>query len=99
MAYAYPSSPTRTDMRDGIMRWDLHARVGDRLVRLLWMTEFMVRKPILRLSDCQERWGVSLRTFRRDLARLRDAGFIIDPAEGTTSSDPAVRAIGWRSAG
>jgi DeoR/GlpR family transcriptional regulator of sugar metabolism len=45
------------------------------------------QKPVLRLSDVQERWNVSLRTFRRDLARLRDAGFIIDPASTMTATD------------
>ena len=99
MAYAYPNSSSRTDTRVGIMQSDAHAGVGDRLVRLLWMTEFMARRPILRLSDCRRHWGISLRTFRRDLARLRDAGFIIDPAEGTTGTDPAVRKIGWHSPG
>jgi hypothetical protein len=102
MAYASPSSfshqPT-VGQRRGMLHSDLHSGVGEPLVRLIWMTEFMTRKPVLRLSDCQERWGVSLRTFRRDLARLRDAGFIIDPAAETCTADPAVRTIGWHAAG
>ena len=69
------------------------------LVRLLWMNEYLTRKPILRLSDCKERWGVSLRTFRRDLARLREAGFIIDPAAESCMQDPAVCKVGWHGAG
>jgi hypothetical protein len=78
---------------------DAQRDVNCTLVRLLWMNEYLTRKPVLRLSDCQERWGVSLRTFRRDLARLRDAGFIIDPAAETCMADPAVCKVGWHAAG
>jgi predicted DNA-binding transcriptional regulator YafY len=62
------------------------------------MSQWMEHKPMLRLSDVRERWGISLRTFRRDLARLRDAGFIIDPAADSHQHDPAVTKAGWRAA-
>jgi predicted DNA-binding transcriptional regulator YafY len=79
------------------MRAELHREVSPTLVRLLWMTQWMEHKPLLRLSDVRDRWGVSLRTFRRDLARLRDAGIIIDPAAQTHQGDPAVTKVGWRA--
>ncbi len=99
MAYV---SPTSRRSPVGRARVFMHADSRDvncTLVRLLWMTEYLTRKPILRLSDCKDRWGVSLRTFRRDLARLRDAGFIIDPAADTCMQDPAVCKVGWHAAG
>ena len=101
MAFASPTLSRRpaNASRRATMRSDLHHDVSYTLVRLLWMTEYLTRKPVLRLSDCQERWGVSLRTFRRDLARLRDAGFIIDPAAETSKADPAVCQVGWNAAG
>jgi hypothetical protein len=101
MVHASLSSFSRKSTRSHRYRTlysDLHPTAGDALIRLLWMQEFLSRKPVLRLSDCQERWGVSLRTFRRDVARLRDAGFIIDPAADTCTADPAVCKVGWRAA-
>jgi predicted DNA-binding transcriptional regulator YafY len=80
-----------------LMRSDVHRDVSRTLVRLLWMTQWMEHKPLLRLSDVRDRWGISLRTFRRDVARLRDAGIIIDPAADTCEGDPAVTKVGWRA--
>jgi hypothetical protein len=101
MAYASPtlSRQSATAQARSAMQAQVHSDVSCALVRLIWMTEYLTRKPVLRLSDCQERWGVSLRTFRRDLARLRDAGFIIDTAAVTCTADPAVCKVGWHAAG
>ncbi len=83
---------------DAGLRADVRSDLGATVVRLLWMSQWMEHKPMLRLSDARDRWGISLRTFRRDLARLRDAGFIIDPAAETHKHDPAVTKVGWRAA-
>jgi len=101
MAFVSATSSLRSSVaRRGVLTQpDAQRDVNCTLVRLLWMIEYLTRKPILRLSDCRQRWGVSLRTFRRDLARLRDAGFIIDPAAETCMADPAVCKVGWHAAG
>lgn len=78
---------------------DLHPGSSAAVVRLLWMSHWLQHKPVLRLSDVRARWGdLSMRTFRRDLARMRRAGLIIDPADGTTTLDPAVTRVGWHAA-
>lgn len=78
---------------------DLHPDSSAAVVRLLWMTLWLMHKPVLRLSDVREKWGdLSMRTFRRDLARMRDAGLIIDPARDSSTHDPAITRSGWRAA-
>jgi predicted DNA-binding transcriptional regulator YafY len=78
---------------------ELHPDSSAAVIRLLWMILWLTHKPVLRLSDVRERWGdLSMRTFRRDLARMRDAGLIIDPANETSAHDPAVTQVGWRAA-
>ena len=49
----------------------------DRIIRLIWLTARLVRRDSVSYGDYQRRFNVSLRTFRRDIATLRDAGLYI----------------------
>ena len=49
----------------------------DRIIRLIWLTARFVRRDSVSYGDYQRRFNVSLRTFRRDIATLRDAGLDI----------------------
>jgi hypothetical protein len=52
--------------------------VAFRIVRLIWLTALLARREPVRLDDYQRRFGMSLRSFRRDIALLRNAGMYID---------------------
>jgi hypothetical protein len=58
--------------------------VAFRVVRLIWLTTLLARRDPVRIADYQRRFGMSLRSFRRDIALLRNAGMYIDTAgDGT----------------
>jgi hypothetical protein len=60
-----------------------HARcvaIAFRVVRLVWLTACFVRRELVSIDDYRGRFGVSLRSFRRDVGVLREAGFQIEPA-------------------
>ncbi len=48
-----------------------------RIIRLIWLTARFVRRDSVTIEDYQQRFGASVRTFRRDIAVLRDAGLYI----------------------
>ena len=52
--------------------------IAFRLVRLIWLTARLARREPVTIADYQRRFGMSLRSFRRDIATLRRAGFYID---------------------
>jgi hypothetical protein len=57
--------------------------IAFRLVRLIWLTARLARAEPVSIADYQRRFGVSLRSFHRDMAALRQAGFHIGaPCEG-----------------
>jgi len=58
--------------------------VAFRLVRLIWLTARMARAEPVTIADYRRRFGVSLRSFHRDMAALRQAGFYIAaPSDGS----------------
>jgi DNA-binding transcriptional ArsR family regulator len=52
--------------------------IAFRLVRVIWLTALFARRESVTIADYQRRFGVSLRSFRRDLALLREAGFYLE---------------------
>ena len=54
--------------------------VAFRVVRLIWLTALLARRDPVRIADYQWRFGMSVRSFRRDIALLRNAGIYIDSA-------------------
>jgi biotin operon repressor len=49
-----------------------------KIVRAVWLTALLVRRQRVTLQDYRNRFGVSLRSFRRDIATIRDAGLYLD---------------------
>jgi len=49
-----------------------------RNVRVVWLTVLFVRREAVTIERFRSRFGVSERTFWRDLVCLRDAGMYID---------------------
>ncbi len=49
-----------------------------RLVRVVWLTALFARRESVTIADYRRRFGVSLRSFRRDVAVLREAGFYLE---------------------
>ena len=75
---------SRTPPRRG-GRFPHTERGGDAfcLVRVIWLTALFARRESVTISEYRRRFGVSLRSFRRDLALLRQAGFYVEtPAAG-----------------
>jgi hypothetical protein len=54
--------------------------VAFRVVRLIWLTALLARRDPVRIADYQQRFGMSVRSFRRDIAMLRKAGMYIEAA-------------------
>jgi len=52
--------------------------IASRVVRLVWLTARLVRRESVSVDLYRERFGRSLRSFRRDIAVLRDAGMYIE---------------------
>jgi hypothetical protein len=60
----------------------LNTRCGGiafRFVRLVWLTARFTRRELVSIEDYHSRFGVSLRSFHRDLHVLREAGFEVEP--------------------
>ena len=53
--------------------------LGFRLIRLVWLTARFARRELVSVDDYRRRFGVSLRSFHRDVGILRQAGFEIEP--------------------
>lgn len=49
-----------------------------RTIRVVWLTARLVRNESVSFERYRQRFGVSLRTFRRDINFLRDAGAYLD---------------------
>jgi hypothetical protein len=49
------------------------------VVRVAWLIARFARREFVDIDQYHERFGVSLRTFRCDLAVLRDAGMYLEP--------------------
>ena len=63
------SGRTPQTYRDGI---------AFRLNRVVWLTALFARRESVTIADYRRRFGVSLRSFRRDVALLREAGFYLE---------------------
>jgi len=48
------------------------------IVRIVWLTALFARRESVTIADYRRRFGVSLRSFRRDLAVVRQAGFYLE---------------------
>jgi hypothetical protein len=72
-----PASETRP-RRGGRTPQTYRAGVAYRLVRVVWLTALFARRESVTISDYRRRFGVSLRSFRRDVALLREAGFYLE---------------------
>jgi DNA-binding transcriptional ArsR family regulator len=72
-----PASKTRP-RRGGRTPQTYHGSVAYRIVRVVWLTALFTGRESVTISDYRRRFGVSLRSFRRDLALLREAGFYLE---------------------
>jgi hypothetical protein len=71
------ASKTRS-RRGGQHRHTNRDGVAFRIVRVVWLTALFARRESVTVSDYQRRFGVSLRSFHRDVALLRQAGFYLE---------------------
>jgi hypothetical protein len=72
-----PASKT-PPRRGGRFRHTERDGTAFRLVRVIWLTALFARRESVTIAFYQRRFGVSLRSFRRDLALVREAGFHLD---------------------
>jgi hypothetical protein len=54
--------------------------VAFRLVRVIWLTALFSRRKPVTIAHYRRRFGVSRRSFHRDLALVREAGFYLETA-------------------
>jgi hypothetical protein len=54
--------------------------IGFCLVRVIWLTAIFARRESVTITEYRRRFGVSLRSFHRDLALVRQAGFYLETA-------------------
>jgi len=66
--------------RGGQHRHTNRAGLAFCLVRVIWLTALFTRRESVTIAGYRRRFGVSLRSFRRDLALLRQAGFYLETA-------------------
>ncbi len=69
-----PASKT-PPRRSALHRQTNRDGIAFRIVRVIWLTALFARRGSVTIADYRRRFGVSLRSFRRDLALLRQAGF------------------------
>ena len=72
-----PASKTRP-RRSGRTPQTYRNGVAYRIVRVVWLTALLARRESVTIADYRRRFGVSLRSFRRDLAVVRQAGFYLE---------------------
>ncbi len=72
-----PASKTRP-RRGGRTPQTYSDGIAFRVVRVVWLTALFARRESVTIADYRRRFGVSLRSFRRDVALLRQAGFYIE---------------------
>jgi hypothetical protein len=49
-----------------------------KIVRAVWLTALLLRRGRVTIHDYRSRFGTSLRSYRRDIAAVRDAGLYLD---------------------
>ncbi|MDP9024044.1 MAG: hypothetical protein M3N13_01540 [Candidatus Eremiobacteraeota bacterium] len=74
-----PASKT-PPRRGGRFRHTERDGIAFRLVRVIWLTAVFARRESVTIADYRRRFGVSIRSFRRDLALLRQASFYLETA-------------------
>jgi hypothetical protein len=52
--------------------------VAFHIVRVIWLTALFARRQPVTIAEYRRRFGVSVRSFRRDVALLRAAGFYLE---------------------
>jgi hypothetical protein len=52
--------------------------VAFHIVRVIWLTALFARRQPVTIEEYRRRFGVSVRSFRRDVALLREAGFYLE---------------------
>ena len=67
--------------RGGRFRHTERASIAFKLVRVIWLTALFARRESVSIASYQRRFGVSLRSFRRALALVREAGFHLETPE------------------
>lgn len=50
----------------------------DAVSRCIWLAGYLMKYHELRSDEAKQRLGIATRTLRRDINRLRDAGFIVE---------------------
>ncbi len=71
------ASKTRSRRREQ-QRHTNRGSVAFHIVRVIWLAALFARRECVTIADYQRRFGVSLRSFRRDVALLRQAGFYLE---------------------
>ena len=66
--------------RGGRFRHTERGSIGFCLVRVIWLTAIFARRESLTIAEYRRRFGVSRRSFHRDLALVRQAGFYLETA-------------------
>jgi hypothetical protein len=66
--------------RGGRFRHTERGSIGFCLVRVIWLTAIFARRESVTIAEYRRRFGVSLRSFHRDLSLLREAGFYLETA-------------------
>ncbi len=79
MTIAQFDAPALTTPRRGAASYPRTVDPAARnIVRAVWLTALLVRRERVTLQDYRNRFGVSLRSFRRDIAAIRNAGLYLD---------------------
>lgn len=56
-------------------------RAAKTAVRLVWLTASFMRGRTVSFDEYHERFGRAMRSYRRDITRLREAGLYLDVAQ------------------
>jgi hypothetical protein len=72
-----PASKTRPRRRNPYEHTNRDG-IAFHMVRVIWLTALFTRRESVSIADYRRRFGVSLRSFRRDVALLRQAGFYLE---------------------
>ena len=64
--------------RGGRFRHTERGSIGFCLVRVIWLTAIFARRESVTIAEYRRRFGVSLRSFHRDLSLVREAGFFLE---------------------
>ncbi|MDQ6943542.1 MAG: hypothetical protein M3169_13650 [Candidatus Eremiobacteraeota bacterium] len=70
---------SKTPARRGGHRRDTNRDgIAFHIVRVIWLTAQFARRESVTIANYRRRFGVSLRSFHRDLSLLRQAGFYLE---------------------